>query len=454
MVKRMLGKHNKIVICILAACLALWGIGTAVLLHYQTKREAQPVLIETLAQESYYFPAETQFTAERLFAKGQEELRLVYARAGMCRFENKEAVQYIEKEEKAISAELPVFQKNGATVYLPEEFREYWAFCTDFTIEPGIGEAWLSYGAVFNTDNVRAIKKDVFLIDWKEGLYLSTLPLALEGYQATTTISANAVLQFMEDCIQAYEFIDGVLVKREIPVSGLTMVSIEDVRTSYYNLYQFCKDAETSDTPSISKNGLVLEGDYFYYFLGQRYEINGPCLLYETKEGLYLENEVQAFLLPDAPIYEADSNRIFLARDYMMLQMNQHRYNCLPSTATVRLAEEAVYVTYQDTILSYQEILLHDGEEHYVVLNASVFRMDDIEINISPLSSIYITDSMEICFYQYDSGEYVSIYTEGKAPELELSNGDVVLLYDRLIKRTDGTLDLLQKNPSVFPIIQ
>ena len=259
---------------------------------------------------------------------------------------------------------------------------------------------------------------------------------------------------FYEDKILVWEFSDGVLYRRKIVTTGQTMINVGTEKVSYYNLLKFCKAAYETEQPTLQTNGVVLEGDYYYYFLGNRYEIKGPSLLYETKDGLYLENGDNDFLLPDCPLYEEGTSRVFLPKNYMLLQINQHVFYHLPAMATVKLSEEAVYVGYEDVIASYQEIMLHDGQEHYLLLNEATLRLGGIELSISPLSCIYITDTMELCFYQYDSEEYFSFATEGKEAELELANGDVIYLYDRMIRRKDGTLDLLQRDPSVFPKVQ
>lgn len=453
MIKRMLGKHNKIVFCILAVCLVFWGIGMSFLTRQQKKKEAEPLLVETIAQESYYFPAGMVLSGENFFSVNGTEHRLVYGRIGANIYDNKASVYYIEKEDKVIAPELPVYQKDGATMFLPEKGSAYRLFCTDFTAKRMAGPLWLSYGTVFNSDNARAMKEKVLLVDFGNGVYLNSVPLTIEGYEENV-IPTNTFLRCEENRIYCMEFSDGVLYQRELPVTAQAMVTADGVRCSYYNLYRFCLDALTKENPELIRNGVVLEGDYYYYFLGYRYEIKGPSLLFETKDGLYLENAEKTYFLPECPLYEMGTDRIFLPRNYMVLQLNQHVYNCLPATSKVWLAQDVAYVNYQDVYKSYIDVLLHDGEEHYVVLSEATFRLDTVELTLSPMSCVYISDPMEIGFYQYDSEEYFTFSTGGKEPELEFSNGDVLFLYDRLIRREDGSLDLLQKDPTVFSAIQ
>lgn len=451
MLRKMISRHNLILLAITAFCLMI-TMGCCLLTSFLGKeKEKGPVLVEELVGDCYFFSEEI-VSLQELFEQADNEIRLVYGRNQFGLYQRTDGVYYVGKEDKVVSMQFPVYQKNGATLYFPDTVSDHRYICSDFSVEKAEG-AWVTYGAVFLKDNTRVLKKDVFLVDFFDGIYMNTMPFSVEEYEATE-IAVNSLIKFYEDKIVVFEFSDGVLNRRTIVVTGQTMIGVGTQKVSYFNLLRFLKDAYETDRPELQKNGILLEGDYYYYFLGNRYEINGPSLLFETKDGLYLENEEKAFLLPDCPLYEVGSPRVFLPRDYMVMRLNQHTFYCLPAMGTVRLSEEAVYVGYDDVIVSYQEILLHDGQEHYLLLNEAILRMSGIELTISPLSCIYITDTMELCFYQYDSEEYFTFATNGKDAELELANGDVIDLYDRIIRRKDGTLDLLQKNPSVFPYVQ
>lgn len=453
MIRRVLSKHNKIVLVILAVCLVLWGVNTAIRVHIAKKKATEPVLIETLLQESYFFSETLTFTEETLFASGIGEIRLVYGKNGGTVYLTPEKKYYVEKEDRRISKTAPVYQKNGGTVYFPEEMSHYRLFYTDYTVSEGIGEGWLSSGSVFSAENQQAVKKSVLFADLGNGVFLNALPITVEGI-GSYTVPAHSLLYFYEDNLGIFAFEDGVLNRFYIPTNGESMVKAEGVRISYHKLVQFCRDAVISDEPQVTNNGILLEGTYYYYDLGVRFEIEGPGFLYETKNGWYFENETHAYLMPKAPLYEIGADTVYLPTAYMMLQINHRLYHCLPATTKVMLSEGVPVISYQNVFQAQPGILLHDGEEHYIVTEESLFRLKDKEILISPMSSINILDQMEISFYQYDSEEYFTFNTEGKEPELVLSNGDVVYLYQRLIKRKDGTMDLLLNNPSVFPVIQ
>lgn len=449
MLRRMISKHNQIMIGISVFCL-LVTLGCCLLVSFLRKEKAAgPVLVEELVGDCYFFSDKETLSSDLFSA--QEEIRLVYGRNKNGVYETEDGVRYVEKTEKTISGSFPVFQKNGATVYLPETAYEHRFICSDFSLREA-EVAWISYGAAFLMNNSRAFSEDVFLIDFYDGIYMNTIPFMIEDY-VKTEVSVNSFVSFLEKEIVVLEFSDGVLQRNRIEASGQTMITMGDRKVSYYNLRKFLKDAYETEQPML-QNGFVLEGDYYYYFLSERYEINGPCYLYETKDGFYLENEEKAFLLPDCPLYEKGTDRILLPRDYMMLQMTHHLFYCLPELSDIKLAEEAVYVSVGDSVSSFKEIMLHDGEEHYVVLNEATLRMGELELIVSPLSCIYITDEMELCFYQYDSEELLSFATGGTDAELILANGDVVYLYDRMMRRKDGALDLLQKDPSVFQTVQ
>lgn len=450
--RKMLRKHNKILFLIIVAALLVSSVAGFFVSSYRRKRALEPVELENLLQDVHYFSAGSSIDPETLFGDTVETVRLVYGKAGMRLFESYKEDIYIEKEEKTVAIELPVFEKNGATVYLPEAV-EYRIITSNYTVLGDLGEIRLSYGSAFNTENLMATKETAFLVDFGNEVYLNSVPFELRGGK-TETVSANSLIQFKEDRVRILEFSDGMLQRKDILVDGQVMVVAEDIRISYYNFSKFLEDAKTSDTPVVSNQGIELSGDYFYYYMNKRYDIYGPCMLYETKEGLFIENDTGSHLLVGAPLYEAESNRIFLSRNYMMLKINQRQYYCLPAGTTVKLAEEAVYVTHDNTSGSYQEILLYDGSEHFVVLDEATFRMGEIELTISPMSCISVSDTMEICFYQYDSEEYFSFYTAGKKPQLEFTNGDVLNLFSKLITRNDGSLDLLQGNPAVFPMFQ
>lgn len=451
MLRKMICRHNLILLAITAVCLMI-TLGCCLLTSFLGKeKEKGPVFVEELVGDCYFFAGEPGGLSA-LFEQLSDEVRLVYGRNQTGLYQKEDGTYYVGKEDKIVSMELPVYQKNGATLYFPDTVSEHRFICTDFSIEKQTG-TWVTYGAVFLKDNSRAFKKDVFLIDFYNGIYINAMPFLIEEYESAE-VGLNSFVKFYEDKIVVYEFSDGVLNRRGIAVTGQTMIKVGEEKVSYFNLLKFCKDAYETEQPEMQKNGVLLEGDYYYYFLGNRYEINGPSLLFETKDGLYLENEDKAFLLPDCPLYEEENSRVFLPRNYMLMKVNQHTYNNLPAMGTVKLSEDAVYVSYDDVIVSYQEILLHDGQEHYLLLNEAILRLNGIELTISPLSCIYITDAMELSFYQYDSEEYFSFATDGKEAELELANGDVIYLYDRMIRRKDGTLDLLQKDPSVFPYVQ
>lgn len=449
MLRRMISKHNQIMIGISVFYLLL-TLGCCLLMSFLRKEKVTgPVLVEELVGDCYFF-SDRESLSSNLFSTS-EEIRLVYGRNKNGVYETADGVRYVEKAEKTISHSFPVFQKNGATVYLPETAYEHRFICSDFSVREA-EVSWVSYGAAFLKNNSRAFSEDVFLIDFYDGIYMNAIPFIVEDY-VKTEVGVNSFVSFLEKEIVVLEFSDGVLQRKNIVTSGQTMIRMGDRKVSYHSLQKFLKDAYETEQP-VLQNGFVLEGDYYYYFLTERYEINGPCYLYETKDGYYLENEEKAFLLPNCPLYEKGSDRILLPKDYMLLQMTHHLFYCVPTLSTVKIAEEAVYVRAGDFVSSFKEIMLHDGEEHYVVLNTATLRLGDLELIVSPLSCIYISDEMELYFYQYDSEELFSFATDGKEAELLLANGDVVYLYDRMIRRKDGTLDLLQKDPSVFQTVQ
>lgn len=449
MLRKMIGKHNRILVGISVFCLLL-ALGCYLLMSFLGKEKPKKsVLVEELLGDCYFF-SDKEVLSEMF--SSLEEIRLVYGRNKSGVYETPEGVRYVAKEEKTISKQYPVYQKNGATVYLPETIFDHRFICSDFSL---VKEAvrWVSYGAAFSENNTRAFAKDVFLIDFFDGIYMNTIPFIVEDFEITD-VGVNSFVSFKEKEIVVLEFNDGVLSRKCIGTSGQTMISVAGEKVSYYNLQKFLKDAYKTEQPVMQKNGILLEGDYYYYFLSERYEISGPCYLYETKNGFLLESDEKSFLLPDCPLYDKYSSQIFLPRDYMLMQMPHHLFYYLPAMTKVKIAEEAIYVTSDDTISSYREIMLHDGNEHYVVLNEAILRLGTIELTISPLSCIYTTDEMELCFYQYDSEEFFSFAMNGKDAELVLANGDTVFLYDRLIRRKDGKMDLLQKDPSVFQPVQ
>lgn len=451
MLRKMIRKQNQILLVIAAVCLMV-TLGCCLLTSFfERENEPGPVLVEELVGDCYFVSGEYG-TLQELFEQSGDEIRLVYGRNQTGLYQGSDGDYYVGKEDKTVSMELPVYQKNGATLYFSDMILKNRFICTDFSVEKSDG-VWITSGAVFSKENTRVFKKDVFLIDFFDGIYMNTMPFVIEDY-ISTGVAVNSVVKFYEDRIDVFEFFDGVLERRNIYVTGQTMIRVGTEKVSYFNLLKYLKDAYETEQPELQKNGILLEENYYYYFLGNRYEINGPSFLYETKDGLYLENEDKAFLLPDCPLYEEGTSRVFLPKDYMLLQMNQHTFYNIPAMGTVKLSEEAVYVAYQDVIASYREILLHDGQEHYLLLNDATLRLGTVELTVSPLSCIYISDTMELCFYQYDSEEFFSFATDGKEAELELANGDVIYLFDRIIRRKDGTLDLLQKDPSVFPVIQ
>lgn len=453
MIRKVLSKHNKIALCILTVCLVLLGISNVVRVRAEKKKATEPVLIENLMQESYFFPEGMTITEEAMFASGINEIRLVYGKEGGEVWETPEKLYYVGKEDRRIGRTMPVYQKNGGTVYFPETMSSYRLFYTDYTVSEGIGEGWLNAGSVFAAENQQAVKKSVLFVDLGTSVLLNALPITVEGI-GTYTVPANSLLYFYEENLGIFAFEDGVLNRYHIPVNGESMVKAEGVRISYHKLYRFCKDAVISDEPQVTNNGILLEGKYYYFDLGVRFEIEGPGFLYETKNGWYFENEEHAYSMPKAPLYEVGADTIYLPTAYMMLQFYHRLYHCLPATSKVIQSEDMTVLSYQDVYRAQPGIILHDGDEHYIVTEESLFRLKDKEILISPMSSFYLSDQMEISFYQYDCEEYFTFNTEGKEPELLLPNGDVVYLYQRLIKRKDGTLDLLLNDPSVFPVIQ
>ena len=189
--------------------------------------------------------------------------------------------------------------------------------------------------------------------------------------------------------------------------------------------------------------------------MGQRYEINGPFILYRTKEGLFLENEEQAYTLSNSPLYASDGMRVILPAEYMLIQYNQRLYSCLPATTEVFTEDgQTMYLLHENFSESFSEVLLHDGEEHYLGLSEATFCLGDTELILSPLSCIYVTDNLELGVYQYENGEYSSFNTKGKKAMLKLKNGDIVFLYDRMLERSDKTLDLLLNDPTLLPVLQ
>ena len=168
-------KRKIIKLSVLFGAVIACVIAVLVLISFIKKKMNQPVLMETLLQDTHYFSADTEFTPEALFDGRTNELRLVYGKAGMNVLRSKEGVFYVDKPEKEVNTNLPVYQKNGATVYLPEAV-EYRLFTSDFSVVQDFGAAWVSYGGAFNSETVRGTKKTTFLVDFKNGIYLNSIP--------------------------------------------------------------------------------------------------------------------------------------------------------------------------------------------------------------------------------------------------------------------------------------
>lgn len=446
-------KKKKVILRIL--CIIVFFLVLLFLVWHQKKKEKEERgrFVATLEQDCYFFPAGAEGTFSGGTGVYEENYVLVFGKAGTKLYYQKEAGYYLEDSKKAVAVSLPIYQKDGATLYLSEKVPSYRFFCTDASIVRGGTDVFVSCGMVFDREADRALSEEVFLLECAE-FYFVLNPLVLEGYD-TQTIRANSLLYLEEDTVTAYEFYDGLFKKQTLPVSEDAILTMGENRVSYHDFYTYYQSAQTTDTPVLLKGGRQLLGDYYYFFLNQRYELHGPCVLYETKEGLYLEAEGVSYTLTSAPLYAVGEDRLYLPADYMLLRYNQRLYGRIETMTELRTEDmETMYLLQGENLWAQEEFLLHDGSEHYLVLAEATLSHGETKVTLSPMSSVYVPDSFTVSYYDYASGCYVTCSTNGKQATLRLKNGAVVYLYDRMIEYSDGSVELFLNDPTLLPAVQ
>lgn len=446
---------NKKKIILRILCVTVFFLVLFCTVWYQKKKEKEKRgrFVATLEQDCYFFPA----GAEETFPGGtgvyEENYVLVFGKAGTKLYYKEEAGYYLEDSKKAVTVSLPIYQKNGATLYLSEKVPSHRFFCTDASLARSAADVFVSCGMVFDREAKRVLFEEVFLLECAEFYFVSN-PLVFEGYD-TQTIRANSLLYLEEDAVTAYGFYDGLLKKQTLPVSEDAMFTMGENRVSYHDFYAYYQSAKTTDTPVLLKGGRELSGDYYYFFLDQRYELHGPCVLYDTKEGLYLEAEGVSYTLTSAPLYAVEEDRLYLPADYMLLRYNQRLYSRVETMTELRTEDmETMYLLQGDTLMAQEEFLLHDGSEHYLVLAEATLSLGETKVTLSPMSSIYVPDGFNVSYYDYDSKSYVTCNTKGKQATLRLKNDAVVYLYDRMIEYSDGNVELFLNDPTLLPVAQ
>ncbi len=423
-------KQNKaLVLCIVLLVLT---VAASIITKISQKQLEADIVIPTMVCDRYFYPLDFAHI------EGQKsEIPLTFVKEGT------------PLPDLKLNTAYPVFQNNGATMYL---YEDNYLMVTD-TYEEFAGTAGViaGEGTVFDENTSLPVQENVLFLKSPDiDAYVSLVPIQLEG-EVTDTIPQYALFFLRDERLEIYEYYRGRLKYRVRYVTDKTFVLCGEEKCTFYEWKARMRHEEVS-----VQNPQEPEETRFYFFdMGDQFTTEGELIFRRTSESrIALENENKLYDVHQIPLYYEDMDAILLPGVFGLVQPWAHKMNSLPEMTNLVRDTYVVYFQKEDWFVPMKDAFLYDGGTRYIMLNQAELIVGGESVALAPLSLITIEDEAKFSVYEYDSKEFKMYYVAGGKPTVRLGNGVDLLPFQKKIEQSGGKGDLLIADPSLLPLLQ
>lgn len=423
-------KQNKpLVLCIVLLVLT---VVAAIFAKVGQKQLEADIVIPTMVCDRYFYPI------------------------GFAHIENQKAeipLSFVKEgtplPDLKLNTAYPVFQNNGATMYLYED--NYLMVADTYEELAGTAGVIAGEGTVFDENTSLPLQENVIFLKYPDiNAYVSLVPIQLEG-EVKDIIPQYALFFLKDDRMEIYEYYRGRLKYRVRYVTDKTFVLCGEEKYTFYEWKARMRHEEVS-----VQNPQEPEEVSFYFFdMGDKFTTEGELIFRRTSgDRIALENEEKLYDVHQTPLYYEGKDAVLLPGAFGLVQPWAHKMNSLPEMTNLVRDTYVVYFQKEDWFVAMKDAFLYDGGTRYIMLDKTELVVGSERVSLAPLSLITVEDEAELSVYEYDSKDFKMYYIAGGKPTVHLGNGVVLLPFQKKIERSDGKGDLLIADPSLLPMLQ
>lgn len=423
-------KQNKaLVLCIVLLVLTV----TATIISNASQKQLEAdIVIPTMVCDRYFYPLDFAHI------EGQKsEIPLAFIKEGT------------PLPDLKLNTAYPVFQNNGATMYLYED--NYLVVTNTYEELAGTAGVIAGEGTVFDEGTSLPIQEHVLFLKYPDiDAYVSLVPIRLEG-EVTDTIPQYALFFLREDRLEIYEYYRGRLKYRTRYVTDRTYVLCGEEKYTFYEWKARMRHEEVSVQNPQTQDEISL----YFYDMAERFSTVGEFVFRRADNGnIVLENGKRLFEVQCIPLYLEGREAVLLAGGFGLVQPWQKRMTAVPEMTYLVADIYNVYLEKEDWSVAMKDAFIYDGGSHYILLDESEFVMGDVRVPLAPLSSITVEGETKLSVYEYATKEFNVYYQNGFKPKVELGHGMSLLPFQGLLEKEDGELTVLISDVSVLPLLK
>ena len=427
--KEKIKKNKQLFLCMI---LLVITVVTAIISAVCLKRLEADVVVPTMVCDRYFYP----LGFERITAR-KSEIPLTFVKAGT-------PLTDIE-----LNTAFPVFQNNGATIYLYED--NYCMITEEYKEIAGVAGVVAGEGTVFDETTSMPVGDNLLFLKYPEpDAYVSLVPIRTEG-EIVEEIPQFSLFWLFDDRIEIYEYYRGRLKHRITYVTDRTLVFCGEKK---YTFYEWKAQMRYEETPEQLQQQTE-EISFYFFDMGDKFTTEGELIFRRTSGGkIVLENGDNLFNVHQIPLYYEDKDVVLLPGTFGLVQPWAHKMYSLPEMTYLVRDTYVVGLRKDEWFMAMKDAFLYDGGTRYILLDYAELVMGSETIVLSPLSLVTVEEEAKISVFEYDSKEFMTHYIAGGMPVIRLGNDVELLPLQRKIERLTGTGDLLVSDPSLLPLLQ
>lgn len=422
-------KQNKaLVLCIVLLVLTV----TATIISNASQKQLEAdIVIPTMVCDRYFYPLDFAHI------EGQKsEIPLTFIKEGT------------PLPDLKLNTAYPVFQNNGATMYLYED--NYLMVTNTYEELAGTAGVIAGEGTVFDENTSLPVQENVLFLKYPDiDAYVSLVPIHLEG-EVTDTIPQYALFFLKDDRFEIYEYYRGRLKYRTRYVTDKAFVLCGEEKCTFYEWKARMRHDEVS-----VQNPQPEEVSFYFFDMTERFSTQGELVFRRAGDNkIVLENGKRLFDIQHIPLYMESEDAVLLAGGFGLVQPWQHKMSALPEMTYLVPDSYAVYIEKEDWVVPMKNAFVYDGGSHYILLDETELVMGELRVTLAPLSSITVESATKLSVYEYGTKEFKVYYQSGPRPKVQLGYGVNLLPLQGLLERENGELEVLISDVSVLPLLK
>lgn len=428
-IRKMIKQNKSLVLCII---LLVFTVAASIITKVSQRQIEADIVIPTMVCDRYFYPLGFVHSEEQ-----KAEIPLTFVKEGT------------PLPDLELNTAYPVFQNNGATMYL---YEENYLMVTD-TYEELAGTAGViaGEGTVFDEGTSLPIQEHVLFLKYPDiDAYVSLVPVQLEG-EVTDTIPQYALFFLRDGRLEIYEYYRGRLKYRVRYVSDRTFVLCGEEKYTFYEW----KARMRHEDASVQKPQVQDEVSFYFYDMTERFSTVGEFVFRRAGNGdIVLENGKRLYNVQHIPLYLDGGDAVLLAGGFGLVQPWMQKMSAVPEMTYLVPNPYVVYLEKEDWSLAMKDAFIYDGGSHYILLDETEFVMGDVCMTLAPLSSITVESTAKISVYEHGTKEFKVYYQSGPQPKVQLGYGLTLLPLQGLLEKANGDIELLISDVTVLPLLK